>query len=631
MTAEVQTRSPQGALALASKLLGSSVLAQVAVLGATAIVSSGLQPSDYAVYGAVSSVSGVSASVNTMAAETRTPVVDEQSSGALNRAGATVLALLSALVLVIGLVSFLLDHQLAWVLVLSAGCGFLTGAQQLLTGVALRTQRQSVLASGRVTQGVTNALLLLVLWAAHAPGFLVLCLSWLLSLLVGGLVLLARLGSVGLRPQLASRDDLSLLRREVGAQPVANLLASSVANLPGIALLALGQGAVAGVWALVSRFTVPLVNTINNTLQPLYYGRAASMVRAGRTRELIGFHARWMRWLVLAGALVALGSIVLSMFVLPLLGPQWRVAWLPAVTAAIYYGATFSCLPMSQTLQMLGRVRLALVWTIVRFVVCGLPLLLIPVLGGQQALLWWAIGAALTFYWQFWLQRVSLAEVQGNTGFITERDTMTETTHLADPPLASTWLRALREHLAVVLGITVLGAMMGLAASFFAPTEYQASSQVILLPANAKNAGEVDASAGIAQSLVASYAQAVTSQGVMTQALQESKSSMALDDAIKAVRVTVPANTVVLDIVVTDKTGEGAAALNNAITNQFVKQSPALMPKISSGTTLIQPSVLRPAFVPDSPSSIGKKVFLVVGTFLGFAAGMALALLRRKS
>lgn len=82
-----------------------------------------------------------------------------------------------------------------------------------------------------------------------------------------------------------------------------------------------------------------------------------------------------------------------------------------------------------------------------------------------------------------------------------------------------------------------------------------------------------------------------------------------------------PANTVVLDIVVTDKTGEGAAALNNAITNQFVKQSPALMPKISSGTTLIQPSVLRPAFVPDSPSSIGKKVFLVVGTFLGFAAG----------
>jgi len=122
------------------------------------------------------------------------------------------------------------------------------------------------------------------------------------------------------------------------------------------------------------------------------------------------------------------------------------------------------------------------------------------------------------------------------------------------------------------------------------------------LPANAKNAGEVDASAGIAQSLVASYAQAVTSQGVMTQALQESKSSMALDDAIKSVRVTVPANTVVLDIVVTDKTREGAAALNNAITNQFVKQSPALMPKISSGTTLIQPSVLRPAFVPDSPS-----------------------------
>ena len=214
-----------------------------------------------------------------------------------------------------------------------------------MTGIILRQERQSILASGRVSQGVANAVLLLVLWLGHAPGFIVLIVSWLLSMLVGDLVLLFRAarGHLTLRP--ATADDWRTLRTQVGAQPVANLLAASVANLPSLLLPAMGQTLAAGLWALVSRFLNPLVNTTYNTLQPLYYGRAAAMVRDEEYDRFDDFHARWMRWMVLAGIPVAAGCIFISMVLLPLLGPQWRVGWLAA------WSASGRCWPPSAAAQ----------------------------------------------------------------------------------------------------------------------------------------------------------------------------------------------------------------------------------------------------------------------------------------
>lgn len=407
-----RARTHSGVLALASRLLGASVLAQIAVLAATALASTDLHPADFAVYGAVSGATGVSASLNTLAAETRAPVVDERLHDALNRAGFTSLATVSALTLLAGLIAFGAARQLGWVLLLTAGCALLVGAQQLLTGIVLRRQQQSVLADGRVSQGLSNAAMLVLLWQLKVPGFLVLTVSWLVSLLVGVVVIYWRSARGHLPNRPASRSDWRELRREVGGQPVANLLASSVGNLPPLLLPALGQDLVAGIWALVSRFLNPVVNTTFATLQPLYYGKAASLVREHKHAALRSFHRRWMAWLCAAGLPVMLGSIVISMFLLPLLGPQWRVDWLPALTGAIYYTSMFSCLPQSQTLQMLGRVRLSLLWTIVRAVVCVVPLALIPVIGGQWALFGWAVGAAATFYWQFWLQRACLHQLE---------------------------------------------------------------------------------------------------------------------------------------------------------------------------------------------------------------------------
>lgn len=425
------SRSP---LALATKLFGSSVLAQVAVLAATAYAARQLNPHDFAIYGAVGGVSAVLATINTLAAETRLAVVDHERSQALLRTGHASIALSTALGVLVGLPALLLGHTWGLVLLLGAGIGALMGAQQMLTSVVLRRQHQSLLARGRLVQGFTNAALIVCLLFVPMAGYLTLCLAWLFSLVLGvGIIWL------GCRDQarfaLPRRGDWGILKHEVGQQPVANLLAGAVANMPLILLPAVGQTIVAGAWALVNRFLNPMVNTSFSTLQPLYYGRIAEILRGGDVRGARDFHARWLRWLMLGGIPVTLGFLGITWIGLPLLGDQWRVGWLPAVTGAIYFGSLFICLPLSQTLQLLHRVKLAVAWTIVRFIVCAAPLALMPLIGAPAALLTWGVASAVTFFWQLILHRRCFAEALTD-GPAAEAAVHPPTAPTADSPVA---------------------------------------------------------------------------------------------------------------------------------------------------------------------------------------------------
>ncbi|WP_420175475.1 Wzz/FepE/Etk N-terminal domain-containing protein [Luteococcus sp. OSA5] len=633
-------RSHSGVLALASRLLGASVLAQVAVLAAIALVSRDLQPRDFALYGAVSGAAGIAASINTMAAETRTPVVDDQTSQVLNRAGFTTLTAISLLTVIAGLVAWPLSRPVGWVLVLSALCAWCTGSQQLLNGIVLRRQLQKVLADGRVSQGLSNAVLLIVLWQLGVPGFLVLVLAWLLSLLIGVGVVYHR-GARGHLPRaIASQEDLRVLRHQVGGQPVANLLSSSVSSMPPLLLPAVGQHLTAGIWALVSRFLNPVVNTTFATLQPLYYGEAAEHVRHDRMPQLRQYHRRWMTAMVLAGIPFALGSVVITMYLLPLLGPQWKVGWLPALTGAIYYTAMFSCLPLSQTLQMLGRIRLALRWTVVRCIVSLAPLALIGLLGGQRALLGWAIGAAATFYWQFWLHRTSLRSepaprrrslaAHHESPLTQEESPMSDQLPSPARSLAEAWLPAIRRSLGWVLALTLVGALAGALAAKSMPKSYEASTQMILLPASGKDSGEIASSTTVAKSLASSYAHAITSTSVLTKVLATTGSSQSVADLQENISTIVQDDTVVIDLTVEDESAEGAAKLANAISTEFIKQSPTLMPKQTRNAAVLELKPLRVATPPASPSSPGMRALVPIGAFLGLSVGLAAAVLRPR-
>ena len=206
---------------------------------------------------------------------------------------------------------------------------------------------------------------------------------------------------------------------------------------------------------------------------------------------------------------------------------------------------------------------------------------------------------------------------------------MSDMPHLGAPPLATVWGGALRRSLVWVIALTVLGAVAGGVAGLMSNKTYQAMTQLMLMT-DGKDSNDLNNSTNVAQSLVSTYAQAAMSSQVLAAALADAHSTQSPSSLMSNTTAIVPSGTVVINLSVKDTSAQEAAALANAIAEEFVKQSPSLMPKLTTGTVIIKPTVLRPAQVPESASSLGPPVLVPVGGFLGFAGGLAVALWRRR-
>lgn len=396
---------------LASKLFSSNVIGQVAVLVAISVAASRMEPAAFAAYGVVSAGAYVLASFNTFAAELRSPVVREHEAAALTRGGfaiATFLSLVLALAGGIVHCSLAQGDRTGQILVLAAGCGFALAGQQLMNGLVLRDQRQELLARSRLVQALTNAGLIFASLLTSLPMWVGLSISWLVSVFLGnvvlGVALRDRLRGIG-RPR---RDDLRLVRNELRWQPLANLMASSTSQLPIFTLQYIGATPLVGAWALVTRFLTPVTNTTVSTLQPIYYGRMAQLLRDERTRDASDYHSTWMWRLGAGGMLVAFCYGFAVWWAIPMLGAGWDVARTVTFPSIVHFTALFVCMPLSQTLILLGRPNLQFAWTAVRLALCSTPLIASAWIGGEMALTFWAILSALTFFSQLALHRRAL-------------------------------------------------------------------------------------------------------------------------------------------------------------------------------------------------------------------------------
>lgn len=382
--------------ALASKLFGSGVIAQACGFVAIAFAASRTLPEDFAIFALVTAATAVLGSVNSLAAESRVPVVGQRAAEALNRAGFTAIVAFSAVCLAVGAAGMALGEVWGQVAMLTSWCSFMLGLQHLLVGIVLRTQQQVLLARNRLVQGISNAALIVGFILLGIPGSLSLSLAWALSLLGSNLVLLPRVKGWGPGFRLARREDFTRLLDQVRWQPVSNVLSDGVGQIPLLVLPALGAPAVSGAWALASRFLTPVVNMAQITLQPIYYGRAAALLRE---RDVEGFQThrrRWSRALALCGIPVLLGCVVCLEWLIPLFGPEWSIAGLVLLPACLVFPMALSWLPISQTLILTGHLRSQFLWTVAQFTLSAAVFAMVP-LGlwqAQDALLAWAVVSA---------------------------------------------------------------------------------------------------------------------------------------------------------------------------------------------------------------------------------------------
>ncbi|MET0859503.1 MAG: polysaccharide biosynthesis tyrosine autokinase [Microbacterium sp.] len=189
-------------------------------------------------------------------------------------------------------------------------------------------------------------------------------------------------------------------------------------------------------------------------------------------------------------------------------------------------------------------------------------------------------------------------------------------------------LNLLRLHWLTVLFVTVLGGALGFGYTLLATPEYTAETELFVAVSSGENTGELAQGSNYSQQQARNYSTVATREIV----LQPVINALDLDTTVKALRkqvsTSVPLNTSLISIAVTDTSAERAAATANAIATSLSNSVQKLVPKLSDGTYPLQLKTVQSAAVPSFPSSPNKTLAVALGLLAGLVAAIAIVAVR---
>jgi polysaccharide biosynthesis transport protein len=184
-----------------------------------------------------------------------------------------------------------------------------------------------------------------------------------------------------------------------------------------------------------------------------------------------------------------------------------------------------------------------------------------------------------------------------------------------------------RSWLLVVLAVLACIGIGTLVVSRQTPS-YTARMQLfVATPSTPDNLSSTYQGGLFAQQRVLSYSHIVSSPAVLTHVIAALRLPLSIEQLQREIRASVPINTVLIDVAVSDHSATRAARIANEIGVQF----PGLVQSLETAPGRQAPvrvSVTSPAAVPPSPSSPRKKVDLAIAAFIGLVLGVGISALR---
>ena len=182
------------------------------------------------------------------------------------------------------------------------------------------------------------------------------------------------------------------------------------------------------------------------------------------------------------------------------------------------------------------------------------------------------------------------------------------------------YLRVLRKRWKWLAASMVLGVLAGLALTMTATPLYKATAEIFVAPNEVNSTGELASGSSFAQNRVKSYVQLIDSELVLGPIADQFHTTPgALAGKVTA---TVPTDTVLIDISVTDPSPEFAANLATAIATSFPKIATGIEPARADGSAAVAVTVVQEAAVPGIPISpramFNVGLGLLAGTVVGF-------------
>ncbi|BBX50957.1 polysaccharide biosynthesis tyrosine autokinase [Mycolicibacterium poriferae] len=174
----------------------------------------------------------------------------------------------------------------------------------------------------------------------------------------------------------------------------------------------------------------------------------------------------------------------------------------------------------------------------------------------------------------------------------------------------------------------VVGAAVA-AVGLLVPTSYTASVRIVFspdLPADAPMETRRDAELYLADRMP-TYAQVVTTNAVLQPVIDVLGLGVTVPELVNQVEVTIPSDTLVINVAASAPTAAEAASIANRVANQMPWAVADLEGSPTVDASPIQVSVLQPADIPQYRASPNLRLNLVVAAGLALIAGVFAAVI----
>ncbi len=192
------------------------------------------------------------------------------------------------------------------------------------------------------------------------------------------------------------------------------------------------------------------------------------------------------------------------------------------------------------------------------------------------------------------------------------------------------YLSILRTYWVSMVAVFLVGIAAAAGITLTMKPVYTASTAIFLTVQSGDTAGELNSGSSYAENQVRSYAQVVTSPVVLQPVIDKLGLGITAEKMAEKVTATVPTNTAIINIEVTDHDAALSADIANAIGSQVTTIVESLSPQSADGTKRVKATIIAPASVPAEWTSPRVLLNLALGALVGLLLGVGQAVLRAR-
>jgi capsular exopolysaccharide synthesis family protein len=190
------------------------------------------------------------------------------------------------------------------------------------------------------------------------------------------------------------------------------------------------------------------------------------------------------------------------------------------------------------------------------------------------------------------------------------------------------YLRVIRKRWRIIVAATLVVLVGAALAAALSPKVYEADTQLFVASSGSSDSAALLSGSNFTQQRVLSYADVITTPEVLDPVIATLKLKTTAALLSSQITATVPLNTVLIQVAVTNTNPRVAAQIAGALGTQFTKTVAEIESITKGQASPVKLTVVSAPTVPTAPISPKPTRNLAIGAVLGLLLGLGLALLR---